>query len=448
MAAGGIHDQLGGGFARYATDSIWLVPHFEKMLYDNAQLALAYLHAWQLTGEERHAMVVRQTLAFLERDLLVRGRDEVVGLAASLDADTEGHEGSTYVWSAAEVETLLMTEAPLFAAAYGVTPDGNWEGQTILSRKRDDQSLAGTWSISSEEVASRLDRSRQRLFEARQARPQPARDDKVLASWNGLAIAALAEAGRTLPEGSRYAELATELATSLHARLRTADGRLRRSWKDDRPGPPAVLEDHTHLTAGLLALYQTTFDERWVGWAVELVDMVLDHFALPGGGFADTADDADGLFARPRSLVDSPLPSGNAMAVTVLLQLAALTGDARYEAAAEATLLGAIDLATRHPTAFAQWLVSAGMLVAPVDEVAIVGEPEAPETAGLLQVVRSGYRPWQVVACTNDAIGSRVPLLQRRHRLDGAPTAYVCHGFSCQLPVTDPLALHALLRRR
>ncbi len=446
MAAGGIHDQLGGGFARYATDSVWLVPHFEKMLYDNAQLALAYLHAWQLTREDRLAVVVRHTLDFLERHLLVRGPDGIVGLAASLDADTDGHEGTTYVWTAAEIEGFLGTEAPLFAAAYGVTRDGNWEGQTILSRVRDDASLAATWSISRDDVAERLDRSRHRLLEARQARPQPARDDKVIASWNGLAMAALAEAGRALPEGARYTQLATELAASLHARLRTPDGRLRRSWKDDRPGPPAVLEDHTHLAAGLLALYQTTFEERWMAWAVELIETVLEHFAEPQGGFADTPDDADDLFARPRSLVDSPLPSGNAMAVTVLLQLGALTGDGRYEAAAEATLVGAIDLAARHPTAFAQWLVAAGMLVAPVDAVAILGGPDEAGTSALLEVVRSGYRPWQVVACTNDASGSGVPLLHHRDRRDGLPTAYVCHGFRCELPVTDPVALRAQLR--
>ena len=200
MAAGGIRDQLGGGFAGTPPTSVWLVPHFEKMLYDNAQLALAYLHAWQVTGADRHAQVVRETLAFMARDLLVTDPTGLVGLAASLDADTEGEEGSTYVWTADEVQSVLGPDAPQFAAAYGVTDGGNWEGRTILSRVRDDAALATTWAISREEVASRLGRARTRLLEARDARPQPARDDKVIASWNGLALAAFAEAGRVLPD--------------------------------------------------------------------------------------------------------------------------------------------------------------------------------------------------------------------------------------------------------
>ncbi len=447
MAAGGIRDHLGGGFARYATDSVWLVPHFEKMLYDNAQLALAYLHAWQVTGADRHAQVVRETLAFLARDLLVTDPTGLVGLAASLDADTEGEEGSTYVWTADEVASVLGPDAPLFAAAYGVTDGGNWEGRTILSRVRDDAALATTWSISRDEVASRLGRARIRLLEARDARPQPARDDKVIASWNGLALAAFAEAGRVLPDAEHHARLATELASSLERRLRTAGGRLHRSWKDGRPGPAAVLEDHTHLAAGLLALYQTTFDDRWVVWATELMDVALAHFADTEGGFHDTADDAGGLFTRPRSLVDSPLPSGNAMAVTVLVQLAGLTGLARYRDAAEASLSAVAPVAARQPTAFAHWLVGAGMVLVPLDEVAIIGDLGDPSTMALLGVARSGYRPWQVVACTNDHGDHRVSLLDDRPRLDGRATAYVCHGFSCQMPVTDPDALRSQLRR-
>jgi uncharacterized protein YyaL (SSP411 family) len=446
MAAGGIRDHLGGGFARYATDSAWLVPHFEKMLYDNAQLALVYLHAWQVTRAPRHAHVAVETLAFMARELLVTDASGMIGLAASLDADTEGEEGSTYVWTADEVDTVLGPDAPLFAAAYGVTTEGNWEGRTILSRVRDDEALVGTWSLSRDEIAARLAAARGRLLKVRQERAQPARDDKVIASWNGLALAALAEAGRVLPDGDDHARLATELAASLELRLRSRDGRLHRSWKDGRPGPAAVLEDHTHLAAGLLALYQTTFDERWVAWATELMDVVLQHFADPEGGFHDTADDAEGLFTRPRSLVDSPLPSGNAMAAGVLVQLAGLTGRARYRDAAEAALRGMVPVAAQQPTAFAYWLVAAGMLLVPPDEVAIVGDVGDAGTAALLAVVRSGYRPWQVVAYTNDSDRSDVPLLDGRPRLGKRATAYVCHGFACQLPVTEPVALQTQLR--
>ncbi len=448
MADGGIRDHLGGGFARYATDSIWLVPHFEKMLYDNAQLASAYLHAWQVTGEARHAEVARQTLDFMARDLGVTLGDGLVGFAASLDADTDGHEGRTYVWTAAEVDRVLGPDAPMFAAAYGITPDGNWEGQTILSRVRDDDWLARTWSMSRDEVRQGLLSARDRLFAARQARTQPARDDKVLASWNGLAMVAFAEAGRVLPDAERYVHLATALAASLYQRLRTRDARLRRSWKDGRSGAAAVLEDHTHLAAGLLALYQTTFEERWLAWATELMDVVIEHFGDAQGGFDDTADDADGLFARPRSVTDTPVPSGSAMAVTVLLQIAALTGLAGHQRMAETTLSGILGVAADHPTAFGQWLLAAGMLRMSIDEVAIVGDRAESSTEGLLAVTRSGYRPWQVVAYANDPGASIVPLLRDRVRVDGRPAAYVCRGFSCQLPVTDPDALRTQLRRR
>ena len=446
MAAGGIRDHLGGGFARYATDSIWLVPHFEKMLYDNAQLALTYLHAWQLTGAARHAVVAQETLSFMARELTVLDPGGIVGLAASLDADTDGEEGLTYVWTSGEVNDLVGPDASLFGAAYGVTPNGNWEGRTILSRVRTDDDLARMFSMTLDDVTGRLAAARGVLLNARGARPQPGRDDKVLASWNGLALAAFAEAGRVLPDGGWCTSTATDIAAALHRRLRTADGRLHRSWKDGKPGPTAVLEDHTHLCFGLLALYQTTFEERWLLWALELMDSVVAHFTDPEGGFHDTADDADRLFARPRGLVDSPLPSGNAMAVSVLLQLAALTGRADYRKAAAASLGGVLATATRHPTAFAQWLIGAGTLLVATDEVAIVGPANDHGTRALVDVVRTGYRPWQVVAWTNDPEPSSVPLLSGRSMRGGAATAYVCHGFSCQLPVTTPDELLSQLR--
>ncbi len=448
MAAGGIRDHLAGGFARYATDDIWLVPHFEKMLYDNAQLALVYLHAWQVTGHMRHAAVAVETLAFLERDLLVIGADGGVGFAASLDADTDGHEGQTYVWTRDDIDDILGADAPLFTAAYGVTRDGNWEARNILSRVLDDAALAAVFSISRDDAAVRLAGARKRLLDARDRRPQPARDEKVLASWNGLALAVFAEAGRTLPDGARYSAIATGVAESLQRLLWTAEGRLCRSWKDGQQGASAVLEDHVHLAAGLLALYQTTFDGRWFEWAAELMQVAMDHFADPRGGFHDTADDAEGLFARPRSLVDSPLPSGNSMAVTVLAQLAALTGDALYRDTAERAVQGALDVAVRHPTAFAHWLIGIGLLLEPIDEIAIVGDAADPALLGLIAATRAGYHPWQVIACAHDTTDSPVPLLRGRLRRDGRATAYVCRGFACQLPVTTPAALSAQLGSR
>lgn len=444
MAAGGIRDQLGGGFARYATDAAWLVPHFEQMLYDNAQLASCYLHAWQVTGATRHAEVAGDILGALERDLLVAADDGPVGFGASLDADTDGEEGGTYVWSAAGIEAGLGPDASLFAAAYGVTPDGNWEGRTILARSHDDAALARAWVTTEDDVAARLASARRRLLAVRAQRPQPARDDKVIGAWNGLALVALAEAGRSLPDGAGWVKLATRIAESLQARLWSDDGLLRRSWKDGRPGPRAVLEDHVHLAAGLLALYQTTFDERWSTWAARLMGAVRERFTDPAGGFHDTPADADDLFSRPRRLTDQPLASGNALAVSVLVQLAALTGRTEDVAIAASTLEPVLPMARSHPTAFAQWLIGAGMLLRPLDGVAITGDPDDPATQPLLSTVRSGFRPWQVVACAKDS--RTIPLLAGRPMVRGVPTAYVCHGFTCQLPVTDPESLSRELR--
>ncbi len=445
MAAGGIHDQLAGGFARYATDARWLVPHFEKMLYDNAQLALAYLQAWQVTGESRYQAVAAAALEFLERDLLVTDGGSVAGFASSLDADTEGVEGATYVWTRDQVREVLADEAPLFEAAYGVTKHGNWEGATVLARVRDDAALGRDHGLEPAEVARRLAAARRALLAVRAQRSQPARDDKVLAAWNGLALLALAEAAHRLPDGSRYAELATSVAESLRERLRAADGRLRRSWKDGRPGPAAVLEDHSHLAAGLLALYQATFDEAWFDWAAELMHVAIERFADPAGGFFDTADDTTELFTRPRSLVDNALPSGNAMAVTVLADLHALTGERAWVEAAEPVLRTMGPAAARHPTAFGQWLAAISRWSVPLDEVAITGHPDDPRTRSLLAVVHEGLRPWQVLALATDPVTSRGPVRNGRGGR-AEPPAWGFDGGTCRMPVTTVEALRNELR--
>ncbi|MBX3031966.1 MAG: thioredoxin domain-containing protein [Chloroflexi bacterium] len=447
MARSGMRDQLGGGFARYATDARWLVPHFEQMLTDNAQLALAYLHASQVTGDDRHAAVARATLDFLASRMLVRDEGGgVVGFAASLDADTEGEEGRTYVWRLDEVRAVLGDDAALFEAAYGVTADGNWEGVTVLERVLDDASLAARVGMAPADVADRLTEARARLLAVRDRRPQPARDDKVIASWNGLALLALAEAAGALPDGAHDRDLAIEVARSLRDRLRQPDGRLVRSWKDGRAGPPAVLEDHTHLAAGLLALYEATFDETWYAWARELMLVVLSRFADPAGGCHDTADDATDLFARPRSLTDGALPSGNAMAVQVMARLYAFDGDARWVAATRRIRDRMAPLAAQHPTAFGAWLGALSLWAVPTDEVAVVGPMGDLADAPLVRTARTGWRPWQVVAATRDPAHSILPLLRDRETIDGLATAYVCHGGACRLPTTDPTVLAAQLR--
>jgi len=445
MADGGIHDQLGGGFHRYATDAIWLVPHFEQMLYDNAQLARVYLHAWALTGEARFRGVATGVLEYMLRELTTTDG----AFAASQDADTGGVEGATFTWRADEVRSALGEDAALFATAYGVTDAGNWEGVSILSRARSTAELAKLYAIPGADVEARLARSRARLLQVRAARQQPARDDKALAAWNGLAIAALADAARLLRfvpgaegEAARYRAAAEGAANAILGGLLDARGQLGRSWKDGRSSGQGVLEDYANLADGLLALYEATFDERWFATARTLADAILDRFADPAGGFFDTAIDHEQLVTRPKDVQDNATPSGSAMATFVLLRLAALTGESRYRAAAERALATTTPYLVRYPTAFAQWLQAADFSLAPVAEVAIVGDLDDPATHELLQVAGGGYAPNRVLAASSLAEGpSTVPLLAERTRLKGRPTAYVCRNFACRLPVTDADAL-------
>jgi uncharacterized protein YyaL (SSP411 family) len=436
MADGGIRDQLGGGFHRYATDPIWLVPHFEQMLYDNAQLARTYLRAWAVLGIDRYREVAEGVLEYLLRELR---RDDGT-FAASQDADTDGVEGATFTWTAAEIRDVLGDDAPLFSTTYGVRDEGNWEGRTILSRL---EPAAGDDDAVDAGREARLAAARARLLERRATRPQPARDDKALAAWNGLAIGALADAGRLLPSpaADRHRVAATEAASAILAGLRRPDGRLGRSWKDGRSTGEGVLEDYADLADGLLALYEATFDERWFVAARELADVILEHFVDPAGGFFDTADDHETLVTRPKDPQDNAVPSGGSMATRVLLRLAALTGDARYGAPAERALTTVGAFLGRYPTGFANWLSAAALAVGGIVELAIVGSPEDPATQELLAVARTDGRPDLVVAVSAEPEHSVIPLLAERVAIDGRPTAYVCRGFACRLPVTDPAAL-------
>jgi uncharacterized protein YyaL (SSP411 family) len=436
MASGGIRDQLGGGFARYATDQRWLVPHFEKMLYDNAQLARVYVHAYQLTGDARYRSVAESTIDYVLREMTTADG----GFAASQDADTDGEEGKTYVWSATEIRDVLGEDAALFEAAYGVTESGNWEGHTILSRVRDDSALAKDFGLTDEQVGGRLETARTRLLARRDTRPQPGRDDKSLAAWNGLMLAALADASRAFGRHD-YRAAATRAAAFLLREMRDAEGRLHRSFKDGRAMHNGVLEDYTHLTDGLLALYEATFDEQWFVAARELMDRVIQHFADPAGGFFDTSDEHEALITRPKNLQDNALPSGNAMAAAVLLRLAALTGEGRYRETAERAIGLVAPAISRYPQALAHWLNALDFALAPVVEVAIAGDPAAADGRALLEVLERTYRPWQVVAASVSPGRSAVPLLADRIAINGRATAYVCRNFACRLPATDPGAL-------
>jgi uncharacterized protein YyaL (SSP411 family) len=446
MASGGIRDQLGGGFHRYATDAIWLVPHFEQMLYDNAQLARVYLHAWALTGSDADRDVAIGTLEAMRRDLTTADG----AFAASLDADTDGVEGATFTWTAAEIQAVLGDGAGLFAAAYDVSDAGNWEERTVLRRVRTALELGGEFGLEASEIEARLRRARERLFDVRSRRPQPARDDKALAAWNGLAIGAFAEASRLLgasgdagltERAEAYRAAAVQAAEAITTGLLSTDGRLRRSWKDGRATGFGVLEDYAHLADGLLALYEATFDERWFTTARGLADTILERFADPAGGFFDTSDDHETLVARPRDSQDNATPSGGAMATNVLLRLAAWTGEGRYREAAERALGQLTPYLHRYPGAFAHWLAAADLLIAGIDELAIVGDPTEAGARSLLALASRGYRPHQVLAVSAEPESSAIPLLHGRAAIEGRATAYLCRGFTCRLPVTNPQAL-------
>ncbi len=436
MAYGGLYDQIGGGFARYSTDAEWLVPHFEKMLYDNALLARVYLHAYQITNNPLYRRIVEETLDFVVREL----RHESGGFYSSYDADSEGEEGKFYVWSAAEIRNILGDDAELFMRYYDVTEGGNWEGHNILRIIRELEDVAEEMGIDQEAAERQLSAARQKLYNVRAQRIWPGLDDKVLTSWNGLMLAAFAEAGRVLGRED-YITVAVENAELLYDQLRLDNGRLLRTWKAGSEAKyNAYLEDYAYLADGLIALYQTTFDVRWFVWARELADLVLTHFHdEQSGGFFDTSDDHEALLHRPKELQDNATPSGNAMAATALLQLSLYTGEGHYWDVAEAATAALYPVLTRHPSGFAHWLCAAAFILGQPQEVAIIGQPAAADTEALLDVVYDQYRPNLIVAVGNGANGAAatIPLLANRDQRDGRATAYLCRRFVCQQPVTE-----------
>ena len=432
MARGGIYDQLGGGFARYAVDAAWVVPHFEKMLYDNALLARAYLHGWQVSGgDPLLRQVCCETLDWALREL--RGPEG--GFASALDADSEGVEGKFYVWTPEELRAALDDDA-LYGVAvshWGVSEGGNFEGKSILVR-------AG-----SDDDPPELPEIKRLLMATRDQRVRPGLDDKRLTSWNALMLGALAETGAVL-ERDDYLDAARACADFLLRELRTDDGRLLRTWKDGRAHLAGYLEDHAYAVEALLTLYEATFDERWFMEARALADVTIARFADDErGGFFSTADDHERLVARRKDLEDTPIPSGNSSMALGLLRLARLTGEAAYEERARGTIALLHPIAARHPLAFAHLLQAIDFLLADdVHEVAIVGKPD--DRAPLVRIVRGASRPHVVLAGgSGDGDGAQVPLLVGRGPVDGRAAAYVCERFACQVPVTDPAALAALL---
>jgi uncharacterized protein len=407
MANGGIYDQIGGGFARYSVDARWIVPHFEKMLYDNALLARAYLHGWQETGDPLLRRVCEETLDFVLREL----RQEDGAFASALDADSEGVEGKYYVWR--------LDEVPEEAArVFGMTAEGNWEGVNIPVRATADP--------------PDLRELKAQLLALREQRVRPALDDKRLTAWNALAISAFADAGAVLGREDHLAA-ARAAAEFVLGTMRDERGRLLRTYNRGRARLLAYLEDHGHLVEALLTLYEATFEERWFAAARELADETIFRFGDPErGGFFSTAHDHEQLVVRRRELEDNPIPAGQSALALGLLRLAALTGEDAYAEQARGVIRPLGEAAGTHPQAFGHLLQAIAFERGPVREIALVGE----RVPAFAAVVRSAFRPRTVVAATPG-----VPLLQGRSE----PGAYVCEGFACRAPVGDPDALAASL---
>jgi uncharacterized protein YyaL (SSP411 family) len=425
MAAGGIHDQVGGGFARYAVDTTWTVPHFEKMLYDNALLARAYLHGWQVSGDERLREVTEQALEFMLREL--RGPEG--GFMAALDADSEGVEGKYYVFTVDELRAELDDELADAAIAYfGATAGGNFEGANVLEARGP--------------RPERLPEIRRELYGARERRVRPGLDDKRITSWNALAISAFADAGAALGRDD-LVDAARAAAVFLLDELRDEGGRLRRTWKNGTARIDGLLEDYAYTVEALLTLYEATFEERWFVAARELADVMIAAFGDDEqGGFFTTAADAEALAIRRKDVEDAPIPSGQSSAAYGLLRLSAFTGEAGYERRAVGVLDLHHALAVRHPQAFAHLLRALDFHLGTVREVALVGA-DVRELAG---VVRSALRPRVVVAGGDGTGDGDVPLLAGRPAGEGgAALAYVCEHFACQAPTADPAALAAAL---
>ena len=424
MADGGIHDQLGGGFHRYAVDAIWLVPHFEQMLYDNALLARAYLAAWQVTGDEQWREVAEGILDYLLRELAL----EHGGFASAQDADTDGVEGLTFTWTPEQLRAVLSEEdAALAERTWGVTPDGNFEGATVLSLVTPPEN---------DDERARLALIRGQLLEARSARPQPALDDKALASWNGMALAALAEGARLCRRPDLLAA-AERCAAFLLGPLSHPDGGLWRTHRAGRSQVPAFLDDYAQVANGLYELYLTTREHRYLAESHRLALLARERFGAPDGSFFDTAHDAEELVARPRELDDNPTPSGNSTLAGLLLRLGRTYGEPELEQHAQAVVAQVGNLLARAPQGFGHLLGVCDALLAAPREAAVIGPADDPATGELAAALLAPYEPDLAVAYGDGEDDLGVPLLAGRGLVSGRPAVYVCSGFVCAAPATD-----------
>ena len=452
MADGGIYDQVGGGFARYSVDAHWLVPHFEKMLYDNAQLSRLYLHAWQITADEFYRAISEEINDYVLREMTAADG----GFYSATDADSEGVEGKFFVWTIDEVREALepiSDELPraleIAIEHFGMTANGNFEGTNILHLPRAADETAEELGLSLEQLAEAVAKIKDRLYAARTQRIPPQLDDKILTSWNGLMLASLAEAARVLKRAD-YLDAARRAGAFLLEQMMGDDGRLNRTYKDGSSKLNAYLEDYANLIDAMLELYQSTFEEHWFVAARQLADFVLEHFKADDGGFYDTSDDHEALIVRPRNLQDNVTPSGNGMMARQLLRLAAYSGDAGYEEAAHDILRKLCDAMRQYPQAFAESLNAADMLIRGINEVALVGDLDSDSGAEIVDVLHSVFRPNLVTAWAEGNVGEHesIPLLSNRVTKAGSATVYVCRNFACRMPVTTAEETSAALNAR
>ena len=438
MAHGGIYDQIGGGFHRYSTDTYWLVPHFEKMLYDNALLARLYLHAYLVTGRPLYRRITEETLDYVLREMT----DPLGGFYSAQDADSEGEEGKFFVWTPDQIEAALGEgDGNLFGGYFDVTEAGNFEGKNILNIPQPASSFSEEHGVPLDRLQAVIDRGKRTLRELREQRVHPLRDDKALASWNGLMLRSFAEAAVALDRAD-YLDAAINNARFLLATMRP-QGRLLRTYRDGQAKLLGYLEDYAFVADGLLALYESTFEPRWLKEASALADSMVELFwDQTAGAFYDTGSDHESLVIRPRDVFDNAQPCGGSVASEMLLRLAVITGNQEYVVTAAAPMRALHDLMVQAPAGTGHWLAALDFYVSTPKEIVIIGPREDPATQSLLDTIFGRYLPNKVVVgtSTGDA-DSTSPLLQDRGMIGGRPTAYVCQNYACQLPVTEPEAL-------
>jgi uncharacterized protein YyaL (SSP411 family) len=448
MAAGGIYDQVGGGFHRYSTDAHWLVPHFEKMLYDNALLVPLYAEAWQATGEAEYRRIAEETLEYALREMT----SPPGAFYSTQDADSEGEEGKFYVWTPAEIEAVLGTgEAQFVGYVYGVTEEGNFEGKNILHRAKTWEQLEKLLKSPADAIRARLKSAGAKLYEARSKRVWPGRDEKVLVSWNGLMIAAFARAGAAFGE-PRFTAGAAKAADFILTHMVAADGTLFRTCAVGAPPRiPGYLEDYACFTDALVELYQAAFENRWLEAALRLADGLAMRFVDPAGGFFSTADDHKHLIARAKDNYDGSTPSGNSMAITALLKLAKLTDRADLRERAEAALRSFGPFMAESPGGAAQMLGALDFHLGPVTEIVVIGKLDAEDTRRVLKALRGRSAPNQLLVFHDPSTGPAdeklLPLLQGRA---GGPEVmtYVCENQTCAAPMKGATAAEEWVKQK